>query len=251
MQISQPSNQIKLTNVAVVRLKKGGKRFEIACYSNSVKSYRAGTQKDLSEVLQIESVFNNVSKGAVAKNDELKKAFGTTDMAEIVKVILDKGELQVGEKERGQELESMRKEIATGVAERCVDPATQRPHTVSMVEKALTEAHFNVQPNKSTKSQVLAAIRLLQDSKTISIQRAKMRIRLTMPSKDGKRLKDQIIEKTEKVEEEDWSDEWELIALIDPGQFKVINELIQAELKGKGRLETLSFAAVEGDERIE
>lgn len=44
------------------------------------------------------------------------------------------------------------------------------------------------------------------------------------------------------------------IGLIDPGQFKVINELLQAELKGKdkGRLETLSFAAVEGqEERIE
>jgi ribosome maturation protein SDO1 len=39
--------------------------------------------------------------------------------------------------------------------------------------------------------------------------------------------------------------------LIDPGQFKVINELLQSELKGKGRLETLSFAAVEGEERIE
>ena len=51
-----------------------------------------------------------------------------------------------------------------------------------------------------------------------------MRIRLTMPSKDGKRLKDKIIEKTETVEEEDWSEEWELIALIDPCQFKAINE---------------------------
>ena len=81
-----------------------------------------------------------------------------------------------------------------------------------------------------------------------------MRIRLTMPSKDGKRLKDKIIEKTETVEEEDWSEEWELIALIDPGQFKAINELLQAEMKGKdrGRLETLSFAAVEekGEERL-
>ena len=27
-----PLNQIKLTNVSVVRLKKGGKRFELACY---------------------------------------------------------------------------------------------------------------------------------------------------------------------------------------------------------------------------
>ena len=96
----------------------------------------------------------NCSKGQVAKQEDLKKAFGTIDTAEIVKQILEKGELQVGGKEREAEIESTRKEIATGVAERCVDPTTQRPHTVTMIEKALSEIHFNVLPNKSTKSQV-------------------------------------------------------------------------------------------------
>jgi ribosome maturation protein SDO1 len=31
--------------------------------------------------------------------------------------------------------------------------------------------------------------------------------------------------------------------LIDPGQFRVINEILQKEVKGKGRIETLTFAA--------
>ena len=31
-----PVNQIRLTNVAIVRLKKGGKRFELACFKNKV-----------------------------------------------------------------------------------------------------------------------------------------------------------------------------------------------------------------------
>lgn len=68
-------------------------------------------------------------------------------------------------------------------------------------------------------------------------------------------MKEKIVPLAETVEEEDWSDEWELIALIDPGKFKIINELLQAEMKGKdrGRLETLSFAAVEekGEQRLE
>lgn len=102
---------------------------------------------------------------------------------------------------------------------------------------------------------MLDAIRQLQEAGTIPIQRARMRIRLTMPAKDGKRLKEKIVPLAETVEEEDWSDEWELIALIDPGKFKIINELLQAEMKGKdrGRLETLSFAAVEekGEQRLE
>lgn len=33
------------------------------------------------------------------------------------------------------------------------------------------------------------------------------------------------------------------VMLIDPGQFRVINELLQKECKGKGKLETLTFAA--------
>lgn len=33
-----PVNQIRLTNVAIVRQKKGGNRFEIACYRNKVRS---------------------------------------------------------------------------------------------------------------------------------------------------------------------------------------------------------------------
>ena len=40
MSIFTPTNQIRLTNVAVVRVKKGGKRFEIACYKNKVISWR-------------------------------------------------------------------------------------------------------------------------------------------------------------------------------------------------------------------
>jgi hypothetical protein len=45
--IKTPTNQKLLTNVAVVRMKKGGKRFEIACYRNKVLSWRQGTEKDL------------------------------------------------------------------------------------------------------------------------------------------------------------------------------------------------------------
>ena len=63
--INTPTNQKLLTNVAVVRSKKAGKRFEIACYKNKVLSWRQGVEKDLDEVLQSHTVFLNVSKGQV------------------------------------------------------------------------------------------------------------------------------------------------------------------------------------------
>lgn len=37
-----PAGQKRLTNIAVVRLKKSGHRFEIACYKNKVADWRSG-----------------------------------------------------------------------------------------------------------------------------------------------------------------------------------------------------------------
>ena len=38
--IFTPTNQKRLTNVAIVRIKKAGKRFEVACYPNKVSAWR-------------------------------------------------------------------------------------------------------------------------------------------------------------------------------------------------------------------
>lgn len=93
-----------------------------------------------------------------------------------------------------------------------------------------------------------------------------------MPSEDGKRLKEQILESAEKVEEDKFGEnDWALVSddihpyfvlcicriacdviinravdiiflqvmLIDPSQFKVLTEVLQKEVKGRGRMETI------------
>lgn len=150
-QINQPSNQIKLTNVSLVRLKKGKKRFEIACYKNKVLEYRSGIETDLDNVLQIPNVFLNVSKGQTAPRDDLDKAFGKgKSVDDIVLEILKKGELQVGEKERAAQLERVHSEVVGIVASKLVDPRTKRVYTTGMIEKALdmltSKAHEEAGP---------------------------------------------------------------------------------------------------------
>ncbi|KAK4631254.1 Ribosome maturation protein SBDS [Fulvia fulva] len=138
-QINQPSNQIKLTNVSLVRMKKGKKRYEIACYKNTVTSFRAGNETDLDNVLQIPNVFLDVSKGQVAPNEDLKKSFPGMTRDEIVLEILKKGEIQVGEKERSQELERVHREVIEIVTGRLVDPKSKRVYTPGIIEKALDQ----------------------------------------------------------------------------------------------------------------
>lgn len=71
--IKAPTNQKRHTNVAVVKLKTHGKRFELACYKNKVQSWRDGTEKDIGEVLQSDRIFTNVGKGEFANSKDLEK----------------------------------------------------------------------------------------------------------------------------------------------------------------------------------
>ncbi|KAM6296545.1 LOW QUALITY PROTEIN: ribosome maturation protein SBDS-like [Aegotheles albertisi] len=246
MSIFTPTNQIRLTNVAVVRARRGGKRFEIACYRNKVMGWRSGAEKDLDEVLQTHTVFVNVSKGQVAKKEDLVQAFGTDDQTEICKM---KGELQVSDKERQTQLEQML-DIATIVADKCVNPETKRPYTVILIERAMKDIHYSVKPHKSTKQQALEVIRQLKE--TIQIERARMRLRFILPAKEGKKLKEKLKPLIKVIESEDFQEQLEIVCLIDPGCFREIDELIRSETKGKGTLEVLSLKDIEeGDEKLE
>ncbi|KAI9139926.1 SBDS protein C-terminal domain-containing protein [Paraphysoderma sedebokerense] len=250
--IFTPTNQVKLTNVSVVRLKKGGKRFELACYKNKVMEWRSGVETDLDNVLQIPNVFVNVSKGQLANKEDLMKAFKTDDTDKIVLEILKKGELQVSEKERSHQLSTMYRDIATIISTKCVNPDTKRPYPVTMIEKSMSEIHFSVNPNKSSKVQALEVIRQLQEKEVLKIERARMRVRLVLPNKDGKRLKEKLMELVTEVEDEDWDEDYELTCLIDPGHFRTITDLLQNETKGRGRVELLNLSdAIEGEETLE
>jgi len=63
-------------------------------------------ETDLDEVLQIPTIFTNVSKGVVARRQDLKKAFGTVNEEKILKQMLQKGTLQVSGEERKREMDT-------------------------------------------------------------------------------------------------------------------------------------------------
>ncbi|ORX35373.1 35S primary transcript processing-related protein [Kockovaella imperatae] len=241
--IRQPGTQIKLTNVSIVRMKKGGKRFEIACYQNKVSEFRSGVETDLSEVLQIEQVFNNVPKGQVAKKEDWQKAFKTEDINKVIEEILRKGDLQINNLERTQNLQSLSREICTLVSEMTVDPETSRKHTVGMIEKSMSEVGFNVKADKPAKAQALELIKKLSSEESpLPVRRVRMRIRISMNSKDGKRCREKIMQDVEEVEEEDMGTEWEAIVQIDPSAFRTLTDLVNTETKGKGRVESMGSA---------
>lgn len=250
MSLKQPVNQVRLTNVAVVRLKRKGKRFELACYKNKVLSWREGNEKDLDEVLQTENVFTNVSKGILAKKKDLEAAFKTTNHMDIITEMLTKGELQVSEKERQYASDNLFNEIASIVAEKCVDPDTKKPYSLGIIERAMKETiHYAVVPSKNAKTQAQTVIKLL--SEHMSIRRARMRVQFEVPASKGKSIKASLGDHVQSWESEEWGDEFEAIILIDPGSFRFVDDTLRSETKGQATLDVLSVAVIEEEESTE
>jgi ribosome maturation protein SDO1 len=242
--INQAIGQVRLTNVAIVRLKVGKRRFEIACYPSKVLNWREGVETDISEVLQLEDVYTNVTRGMMARKEDLVAAFGTSDRSVVCLRILKKGVLQVSGRERQFQIENKFKEIANIISEKCIDTTTGTPFTVSTIEKVMKEKlHFAVNVSKNSKSQALEAIPKL--AQFLPIARSQMKIRFSVPSKALKRLKVEMEQYNVSYVEEKWeaANECTVTALIPPGAFRVLSDKLGGMANQSGGVEVLELSA--------
>ncbi len=168
----------------------------------------------------------------------MAKSFGAkTPLNDIIVEILNKGETQVGEKERHAQLERVHNEVIDIVAGKLVDPKSKRVYTTGMIEKALDQLSSHggathkldegkttgtatptngeaskekakemptwtgVVTTKSAKSQALEAMKALIAWQPIPVSRARMRLRVTCPTNVLKQAAKGSVKK--EVEEED------------------------------------------------
>lgn len=245
--INQPNTQIRLTNVSLVRMKKGKKRFEIACYQNKVHDFQSGVEKNIDEVLQIPQVFMNVSKGQVASSEDLKAAFNTTNIDEIIQEILKKGEIQLSEKERAQQNAKLHNEILSIISAKCINPKSKKRYPPTMIDKALKELKFNFVNARSAKSKALEAIKLLVEKQIIPIARAKMRVKVTLKTSKYENYKSEFVtEFVSALEAENIRDqETEILFLAEPENYKLLGEKIK---KLDGKIELVDSAVIQEGE---
>lgn len=159
--------------------------------------------------------------------------------------ILEKGELQISDKERQSQQEATLKEIATIIADKTVNPETKRPYPVSMIEKSMKQVHFSLKPKRTAKQQALETIAKLKD--VIPIEKSQMKLRVICHKKHLKQLKEMAAE----VESENISGDGvlEMVFLSDPGHYRAIDLLIKDS--PKAQLHVLSLReVVDGDESL-
>ena len=104
----------------------------------------------MDEVLQYPQVYTDVSKGEVASKKDLKE-FGKMSHDEVMIEILNKGELQVSELERNEQLENLKKQIAGIIAQKCVSTTDSKQFPVSIIIKAMNDSHCQINPKQDAK----------------------------------------------------------------------------------------------------
>ncbi|KAF5940502.1 hypothetical protein HYC85_021669 [Camellia sinensis] len=149
-------------------------------YLSSTEMHRR--EKDLDEVLQSQTVYSNVSKGVLAKSKDLVAAFGKDDQTNICLEFRD---------------------IATIVMQKTINPETQCPYTISMIQRLMHEIHFAVDPHSSSKKQSLDVIRELQ--KHLPIKLSPMRLRLYVPEQKFSSLSEKLNDWTASIVSKDES----------------------------------------------
>ncbi|KAF8563751.1 hypothetical protein P879_09628 [Paragonimus westermani] len=235
MALFTPTNQKRLTNVSVVRFKKGGNRYELACYPNKVRAWRDKLETNLDEVLQIQCVFTNVSKGQFANKKDMFQVFCTEDETQIIKTILEQGELHLTEKERSVEQQSLFRDVAKIVSERCVNPETNRAYTVTMIEKMMKDCHISLKANKTAKQHALEVVKQLRSTDGFKIAPSMMEVVISIDSTVVDQIKDRLVQLCKDVLRQGLANggHYDLVVAVEPQNYGTIEALLHSEIKGK------------------
>ncbi len=162
----------------LARLVVSGERFEVMVNPEKALEYKLGKQVPLSQILVYDTIFRDVSKGQRASEEKIKKVFGTTDPLKIVKIILDKGELQLTTEQRRRLIEDKKKQIIAFISKHCVDPRTGLPHPPLRVEQALAQAKVSIDPFRGVEEQAKEVIQALRPILPLKTELALLEVKI-------------------------------------------------------------------------
>lgn len=207
------------------------------------------SQTSISAVLQSDEIFTSAIQGEIAQKKVLAKAFPKMNKDQVIKFILEKGEMQIGEKERDVMLENSSKEILTIVQSKLVHTDSKRPYSLEAITAACKSMGLSCKMKMPPKKQALYWMKLLQ--KKYYVSRAEMKIQIRVPAANLARLAEKLkplgidIQSNVDAQLADPKEEDINISCnIDPSKFRDINEVISSD---NATLEILEQAIVNKD----
>ena len=127
---------VRLDDAVPARLKTHGTTFEVLVDPDGALALKRGDSVNLEDILAVEDVFENASRGDRSPEEDLQKAFGTTDPLSIAPVIIKKGEISLTADQRKRFLENKRRQVIEVIARNAINPQTKTPHPPGRIDQA-------------------------------------------------------------------------------------------------------------------
>ena len=150
---------VSLDDSVLARMEKGGERYELLVDPEMVDDFKNDPDSvNIDDFLAMDEVFHDARGGERPTEEAIENTFGTQDILEIAKTILNKGSIQLTTNQRKAIVEKMRQKIIHHIHSQAVDPKTKSPHPVTRIELALEESRYSVDPFKKLELQIKDAV---------------------------------------------------------------------------------------------
>jgi ribosome maturation protein SDO1 len=162
----------------VARLTKDNEHFEVLVKPQKALDYRTGKTTAITEVLAAETIFADANKGTKVSEENLRKAFNTTETLKIADIILKKGILQLTTEQRRKMIEDKKRQIMDFISRQAVDPKTNLPHPPLRIENAMEQIRFSIDPFKPVEEQAREIIKLLRPILPLKIEQVSVGVHI-------------------------------------------------------------------------
>ncbi len=194
------------------RITKSGEKFEILVKPDPALDYKMGKPTPISQVLVIDEVYADASKGTHASAEKLQKAFGTIDPVAVAEDIMKHGELQLTTEQRRQLVDDKRKQIIAFISRNCLDPRTGTPHPPLRIEQAFNQIRLVIDPFKPAEEQAKTVIEELRTLLPIRIDKMKVAVKV-FPEHAAKAYGS--IKGFGTITKEEWQADGSLVAIVE------------------------------------
>jgi ribosome maturation protein SDO1 len=169
---------VRMEEAVPARLKTHGTTFEVLVEPDGALALKRGEDVNLEEILAVEDIFENASRGDRSAEEDLIKAFGSTDAIVIAKTIITKGEISLTAEQRKRFIENKRRQVIEVIARNAINPQTRTPHPPGRIEQAMTEARVNIDPSKSTDELVKITMKAIRPLIPIRFEEVEVAVKI-------------------------------------------------------------------------
>ena len=206
---------VNVDDAVIARLESYGERFEILVDAELAADYKRGEDIEIEKVLAVEEIFKDAHKADKASEENMKKAFETTDPLEVADIIIKKGNIQITANQRRKMQEEKTKQVINKISQEAINPQTKLPHPPKRIEKAMEEAKVHIDPMKTVEEQIEPTVKAILTKIPIRIEKVQVAVKIP-GAYTGKSYS--VITQYGKLIKEEWENDGSWIGIVEiPG----------------------------------